>query len=151
MPRLRHLAIVAIFALVASVYSAAKDLAVVVNKSNDAKNLTSAELTKVFKNGTKKWGNGQDVLIVLKDPNSPAMRVVLQKIFAMPADQLKALMHGNPAFLIADSDDAALKMVAGNPGAVGHVDVYSINSSVSVVKIDGKMPLEPGYLLHGVW
>jgi len=29
------------------------------------------------------------------------------------------------------------------------VDVYSINSSVAVVKIAGKLPLEPGYLLHG--
>jgi hypothetical protein len=32
---------------------------------------------------------------------------------------------------------------------VGVVDVYSINSSVAVIKIGGKLPLEPGYLLHG--
>ena len=35
------------------------------------------------------------------------------------------------------------------PGAVGVVDVYSINSSVVVMKIAGKLPMEPGYLLHG--
>jgi hypothetical protein len=34
-------------------------------------------------------------------------------------------------------------------GAVGVVDVYSINSSVVVMKIAGKLPMEPGYLLHG--
>jgi len=39
--------------------------------------------------------------------------------------------------------------VASTPGAIGVVDVYSINSSVEVVKIGGKLPLEPGYLLHG--
>jgi hypothetical protein len=32
---------------------------------------------------------------------------------------------------------------------VGVVDVYAINSSVPVVKLAGKLPLEPGYLLHG--
>jgi hypothetical protein len=29
------------------------------------------------------------------------------------------------------------------------VDVYSINSGVVVMKIAGKLPMEPGYLLHG--
>ena len=42
-----------------------------------------------------------------------------------------------------------MNKVAFVPGAVGVVDVYSINSSVVVVKIAGKLPLEPGYLLHG--
>jgi hypothetical protein len=75
----------------------------------------------------------------------------------MTPDQVKALIASsnqgrpNAAFVVADSDDVVLKMVAGNAGALGLVDVYAINSSVSVVKIEGKMPLEPGYLLHGVW
>jgi hypothetical protein len=29
------------------------------------------------------------------------------------------------------------------------VDVYSINSRINVLKIDGKLPLEAGYLLRG--
>ena len=157
MHRLRHFALLATLALATSIFAAAKDLAVVVNKSNDTKMLTTAELTKLFKNGTKKWPAGQDVIVVMKDLNSPAMRVVLQKVFGMSAEQVKALVASanqgktNPAFVIADSDDVALKMIAGNAGAIGVVDVYAINSSVNVVKVDGKMPLEPGYLLHGVW
>jgi len=59
--------------------------------------------------------------------------------------------RSTPAFVIADSDDVVLKMVASTAGAVGICDVYTINSSVNVLKVDGKMPLEPGYLLHGVW
>ncbi|ABF39812.1 hypothetical protein Acid345_0807 [Candidatus Koribacter versatilis Ellin345] len=157
MHRLRHFALLAIFALASSLYVAAKDLAVVVNKANDTKALTTADLAKVLKNVTKKWPNGQDIIIVMKDPNAPAMRVVLQKLFGMTAEQVKSLVSSanqgrpNPAFVIADSDDVALKMIASNAGAVGMVDVYAINSSVNVVKVDGKMPLEPGYLLHGVW
>jgi hypothetical protein len=35
------------------------------------------------------------------------------------------------------------------PGALGVVDVYSITGGVAVVKVAGKNPFEPGYLLHG--
>ena len=52
--------------------------------------------------------------------------------------------------LIVGSDDAVIRAVETIPGAVGIVDVYSITSGVTVVKIDGKMPLEPGYVLHGL-
>jgi ABC-type phosphate transport system substrate-binding protein len=69
------------------------------------------------------------------------------KAFATTANQ----GHSTPAFVFADSDEVVLKMVASTAGAIGFTDVYTINSSVNVAKIDGKMPLEPGYLLHGVW
>jgi ABC-type phosphate transport system substrate-binding protein len=157
MPLLRHFALLAILALAASVPAAAKDLAVVVNKSNDTKSITTAELTKLLKNTTKKWSGGQDVIVVMRDPNAPQMRVLLQKVCSMSPDQMKAFAtsanqgHSTPAFVFADSDEVVLKMVASTAGAIGFTDVYTINSSVNVAKIDGKMPLEPGYLLHGVW
>jgi hypothetical protein len=47
------------------------------------------------------------------------------------------------------SDELVLTLVDTNPGAVGIVNVYSINSRVKVLKVDGKLPMEPGYLLHG--
>ncbi len=50
---------------------------------------------------------------------------------------------------VVTSDEDLVNQVASIPGAVGVVDVYSINSSVAVVKVGGKLPLEPGYLLHG--
>jgi ABC-type phosphate transport system substrate-binding protein len=157
MLHLRHIAVLAIFGIAASISAAAKDLAVVVNKANDTKTVTAADLTKFLKNTTKKWGNGQDVLVVMRDPSAPEMKVVLQKVFGMTADQLKAFVsaanegHSSPAFVFADSDDVILKMVASSSGAIGVTDVYTINSSVNVLRVEGKMPLEPGYMLHGVW
>ena len=46
------------------------------------------------------------------------------------------------------SDQELLKIVESTLGALGLVDVYSITSKVNVVKVDGKLPLEQGYLLH---
>ena len=33
-------------------------------------------------------------------------------------------------------------------GAIGLVDVRSINDQVNVVRVDGKLPMEDGYLPH---
>ena len=51
-------------------------------------------------------------------------------------------------FWVVSGDDETLKILQSNPSMVGLVNIYSINSSVNVVKIDGKLPLEPGYILH---
>jgi ABC-type phosphate transport system substrate-binding protein len=94
--------------------------------------------------------------VIMRDPGTPEMRLALEKIYEMPADQVKEVIaaanHGraeHPAILEVESDDAVVKKVESNPGAVGLVDVYSIKGSVTVLRIGGKLPLEPGYLLHG--
>ena len=84
------------------------------------------------------------------------MKLFLEKVYELPEAQVKDLIttanHGrnnHPAIMIVESDEDLVNKVASIPGAVGIVDVYAINSSVSVVKLAGKLPLEPGYLLHG--
>jgi hypothetical protein len=60
--------------------------------------------------------------------------------------------HGradHPAIMVLESDEAVVKKVESTPGAVGLVDVYSIGGGVTVLKVSGKLPLEPGYALHG--
>jgi hypothetical protein len=44
--------------------------------------------------------------------------------------------------LVGTDDNCALWTT---PGAVGIVDVYSINSSVKVLRVDGKLPFDVGY------
>jgi hypothetical protein len=50
---------------------------------------------------------------------------------------------------IVESDAEALRAVATTPGAVGLVDVYAINGSVKVLRVDGKLPFDAGYVLKG--
>ena len=150
----RSLAFLILALAFSSLPAAAKDLAVVVNKSNPTKNVALADLTKLCKATTPKWPDGKDLVLVMRDPTSPEMRLVLQKVYGMSADEVRSLITGaNQAhkdrILIVGSDDAVIKAVETIPGAVGIVDVYSITSGINVVKVDGKMPLEPGYALHG--
>jgi hypothetical protein len=78
------------------------------------------------------------------------MKTTNAKVFGVTSDEVKGLIAANKqSFLIVDSDAAVIKAVETTPGAVGFMDVYSITSAINVVKVDGKMPLEPGYALHG--
>jgi ABC-type phosphate transport system substrate-binding protein len=144
-----------IFVISTGSLAAARDLALVSNKSNAATALTLPDLVKVCKAQTERWPEGTPVTFIMRAPGSPGMKMFLEKVYAMPEKDLDNLIvssnHGreHPAIVIATSDEELVDKVAATPGAIGVVDVYSINSSVSVVKLAGKLPLEPGYLLHG--
>lgn len=136
--------------------AAARDLAVVSNKTNTVDAITVPDLVKVCKAQTDRWPDGKPVVFVMRSPSAPEMKLVLEKIYGMSEADLKGLIvnsnHGrtaHPPIVVVPSDEELVNKVASTPGAVGVVDVYSINSSVAVVKIAGKLPLEPGYLLHG--
>jgi hypothetical protein len=38
--------------------------------------------------------------------------------------------------------------VKAEPGALGLIEVRSIDNTVSVIRVDGKLPMELGYLPH---
>jgi hypothetical protein len=153
--RQRFLA-VSILILITASLASARDLALVSNKSNAVGAITVPDLVKVCKAQTNRWPDGKPITFVMRSPSAPEMKVVLEKVYGMSESEVKSLIvtsnHGrptHPAILIATSDEELVNRVASIPGAVGVVDVYSINSSVAVVKVGGKFPLEPGYLLHG--
>ncbi len=136
--------------------AAARDLALVSNKSNAVSVVTVPDLVKICKAQTNRWPDGKPITFIMRAPSTPEMKIVLEKVFELPEGQVRDLIatanHGranHPAILVVDSDEDLVNKVASIPGAVGVVDVYAINSSVAVVKIAGKLPLEPGYLLHG--
>jgi ABC-type phosphate transport system substrate-binding protein len=110
----------------------------------------------VSKAQTNRWPDGKPVTLVMRAPSAPEMKLFVEKVYGMTESEVTELVttanHGrtnHPAIVVVSSDDELVNRVASIPGAVGVVDVYSINSSVTVVKVAGKLPLEPGYLLHG--
>jgi ABC-type phosphate transport system substrate-binding protein len=136
--------------------AAARDLAVVSNKANSLSAITLPDLIKVCKGQNNRWPDGKAVTFIMRNPSAPEMKVFLEKVYELPESQVKDLITtanhgrtGHPAVMVVDSDEDLVNKVASIPGAIGVVDVYAINSSVAVVKVAGKLPLEPGYPLHG--
>jgi ABC-type phosphate transport system substrate-binding protein len=136
--------------------AAAKDIALISHKTNHVDAISLPELIKICKGQTNRWPDGKPVTFVTRDPASADARLVLQKIYDLSKEDVAALIASanhnrvnHPAIIIADSDEALVKKVESTPGAVGLVDVYAITGGVTVVHVGGKLPLEPGYPLHG--
>jgi ABC-type phosphate transport system substrate-binding protein len=128
----------------------ARQLALVTDTGNATSNLTSADLVKIFNARTRTWPDGRSITIVLRDPSSADMQLVLRKLFGMSQEQAHAFIQAHKgAIVIADSDDAVIHSVSTTRGAVGVIDLYSLTKDVNVLKIDGKLPVEQGYLLRG--
>jgi ABC-type phosphate transport system substrate-binding protein len=123
-------------------------MAVVVNKDNNVGGISSAHLTKIFRLEVKKWHDDKDVILVLHKNSSGEMST-LERLNKMSSSELKSFIAAHQGSItLVDSDEDVLKVVETMPGAVGLVDVRSINDQVNVVRVDGKLPMEDGYLPH---
>jgi hypothetical protein len=132
---------------------AIKNIAVVMSAGTKVDDVQLSELVKLCKGVQKTWIEGKSFTLVMTDPASPDMHAAIQKLFNMTPIDLKAalpkLNDGRTVVKIVDDDADLLRTVGATPGAVGIVDVYAINSSVKVIRIDGKLPFDVGYALKG--
>ncbi len=135
------------------VFPAAKNIAVIMSAGSKTTDVPLAELVKLCKGTQKAWSDGKSFLLVMKDPNATEMHVPVQKLFGMAPADLKTAMaklnESRQVVKIVETDEELLRTVEATPGAVGIVDVYSINSAVKVLRIDGKLPFDVGYPLKG--
>ena len=148
--------VVALLMVGGAALAQAKDVALIANKGSAVTSVTMPDLVKLCKAQTPHWPDGKAVTLIVRDPSSAEMRMILEKVYGMSSQAVSDLIasanHGkgsHPIIVVVTSDDDLVHKVAATPGAVGLVDVYAINSSVDVMKIGGKLPFEPGYPLHG--
>jgi phosphate transport system substrate-binding protein len=126
----------------------AHHMAVVVNKDSKVQNVSSAHLAKIFKGEVKKWPDGRNVVLVLHGA-SPGEISTLEHLNKMTEAEVKALLAlHKDSIRTVGSDAEVIEAVASTPGAIGFVEERSITDRVTVVRVDGKLPLEEGYLPH---
>jgi ABC-type phosphate transport system substrate-binding protein len=122
--------------------------AVVVNKDNAVGDVTSAHLAKIVRGEVKKWPDGKNIVLVLHR-GSAGEAETLERLNKMSDAEWKSFLAVHKdSFLFVDTDADVLKAVQADPGAVGLIEVHSIDNSINVVKVDGKLPMESGYLPH---
>jgi len=150
-------AIGAILCLVCATYvstsAGIKNMAVVVSAGSKLSDVSLADLAKLCKGTQKAWPDGKSFTLVIKDPESPELRVAMQKLFGESGGDAKAAMakvnESHQNVKIVGSDEDVLRTVEATPGAAGILDVYAINSGVKVLRIDGKLPFDAGYVFKG--
>jgi adenosine/AMP kinase len=132
---------------------AVKNMAVVTSAGSKVQDVPLTELAKLCKGTQKTWADGRSFTLVMKDPESPDMHVAVQKLFGVSASEAKSVIaklnETRAVVRVVDSDEELLRAVEATAGAVGILDVYAINSTVKVLRVDGKLPFDVGYALKG--
>jgi ABC-type phosphate transport system substrate-binding protein len=146
--KLQRLAVLFGFLLTFLTPCFAHHMAVVVNKENNVGTVSAAHLSRIFRSEIKKWPDGKTVILVLHK-DSAGETETLEHLNKMIDSEWKALIAAHKdSIVMADSDADVLKIVQSTPGAVGLVDVRSVDNTINVVRVDGKLPMESGYLPH---
>lgn len=134
-------------------FPAIKNIAVIMSAGAKLQDVQLSELVKLCKGTQKTWVDGKSFTLVMTDPGAPELHPAIQKLFGMAPADLKAalgkLNESRTLIKIVDNEADLLRTVEETPGAVGIVDVYSINSAVKVLRVDGKLPFDVGYALKG--
>ena len=110
---------------------------------------------KVFKQERRFWDHGGRIYLVLHQADSPEMAAVLQKVYGMTRDEDLQTLWVSMAFReelasfpqVFGSNEAVKRFVSRVTNAVGFIDASVANGSVKILRIDGKLPGESGYLL----
>ena len=146
--RLRSAAQILAFLAICLTPCFAHHTAVIVNHDNAIDNVTSAHLSKIVRGEVKKWPDGRSILLVLHK-DAPGESETLARLLKVSVAEWKAyLAVHKDSVAFVDTDADVLRLVQSEPGALGLIEVHSINNSVNVVHVDGKLPMEFGYLPH---
>ncbi len=122
--------------------------AVIVDKDNTVENLTSAHLAKIIRGEIKRWPDGKNIVLVLHK-DSAGESETLEHLNKMSSAEWKSFLAAHKdSIVFVDTDADVLKAVQAEPGAIGFIEAHSIDNSVTVVHVDGKLPMEFGYLPH---
>jgi ABC-type phosphate transport system substrate-binding protein len=126
----------------------AHHMAVVVNKENNVGTVSAAHLARIFRSEIKKWPDGKTVVLVLHR-KSAGETETMERLNKVNASEWQAVIAAHKdSIMMADSDAEVLRIVRSTPGAVGLVDVRSVDNTINVIRVDGKLPMESGYLPH---
>ena len=130
-------------------------LAIVVNKSNPLTEISFADLRRVFRGQRSRWSNGRRVTIVMRDPGAPERDAILQSLYGVAEVEyrrtyLQAIFSGeaSDAPKTLASSNGVQRFVYNVPGAIGYVRARDVDPSVKILRIDGRLPGEPGYRLE---
>lgn len=131
------------------------DIAVVVHPDVAIDNLPLVELRRMLLGDREFWPSGVRVTLLLRAPIAKERDVAVQQVCQMTEAQFRqhwiakvfrAETPNSPK--IVYSGEMALDQVSRVPGALTFVDGSAVGRGMKVLKIDGKLPGQPGYPLR---
>ena len=131
------------------------DVAVVVHPDTPISNLSLSEVRKVFLGDRQYWSTNIPVVLMIRAPVARERDVVLKIIYQMSESQFKQYWiakifraESATAPKVVYSNDMANQLVTAIPGSIAFIDSKDVKPGSKVVRVDGRLPGEPGYPLR---
>jgi ABC-type phosphate transport system substrate-binding protein len=123
----------------------------IVSAKRPVKNVSSAELGRIFLGQTSRWPDGHRIVLYVRPSNTPEGRVFLDRVVHM-ADidysqwWIGAVFRGQAAAAprVVETAEAMLKLVAADTDAIGFI-AAGAPADVVVLTVDGKAPSDAAY------
>jgi ABC-type phosphate transport system substrate-binding protein len=133
----------------------ARGVAIVVHSGASIDNLSFAELRRIFLGEQQFWPDHSKVTLLVRAPTAYERSVVLDRIYRMDEDRFRQYWIGKmfraevaAGPKIVYSSDMALNLIAAIKGSITFVPTSAVSGDVKVLRIDGKLPSDPGYPLQ---
>ena len=133
----------------------ARDVAVVVHPSVSVDGLTLADLRRIVLGDREFWPGSVRVTLLIRAPIAHERDVVLKNVCQMTEAQFRQhwiakVFRAEAAVApkIAYSSEMVVELLNQMPGAIAFVDAAQAGRGLKVVRIDGRLPGERGYLLR---
>ena len=129
-------------------------IAIVTHKDTQIDNLSLDELRNIFLANQQFWPDRTRIILLVRAPQTDERAFVLDTIYQMDeaefrqywiAKMFRAEVPRGPKIVF--SNDMMLELVIAIPGSISFVNADEVTDDVRVVRVDGKLPAEPGYPL----
>lgn len=134
---------------------ASNAIAIVVHKDTQVDDLSLGDLRSVFLADQQFWANRKRIILLVRAPQSDERDFVLNRIYQMSEAQFRQYWIGKMFRAevprgpkIVFSTDMALELVIAIPGSISFIRADEVTDDVRIVRVDGKLPSEPGYPLQ---
>ncbi len=132
-----------------------RPVAIVVHPDTDISNLTMQELRGIFLAEQQYWPDKSRIVLLVRAPAAYERTFVLNRIYQMDEAEFRrywikkmfrAEIPSGPRVVF--SSNMALGLVTAIPGSITFMLASDVGPEVKTVRIDGKLPNEPGYPLE---
>jgi hypothetical protein len=148
-------AIVFIGSSAATTQPSVGDVAVAVHPDVPIDNLTLSELRRIVLGDREFWPGSVRVVLLVRAPVAHERDVVLKTVCQMTEAQFRQYWIGKVFRAdaavgpkIVYSTQASIELVNRLSGAITFVDAAAAGRNLKIVRIDGRLPGEAGYVLH---
>jgi len=131
------------------------DIAIVVNSSNPTENLSVAEVRRILLGERMFWAGNVQIKLVLRERGAKEREQVLSRLLKMNdeafdghwrAKVFRGEAPGEP--LAVNTTAQVVQYVARLPGAIAFMPMKGRPPELKIVKLEGKLPGETGYILR---